>query len=142
MDDLRVTHALVIPAAELSETFSRSTGPGGQNVNKVASKVELRWNPSASAALADRDRAWLLERLGRRLTTSGDLVVRSSLTRDQVRNRADARLRMADMLRAALHRPRRRVATKPSRGSVERRITGKKRRADVKRARTRRPGDE
>jgi ribosome-associated protein len=142
VNDLRITHALAIPAGELSESFSRSTGPGGQNVNKVASKVELRWNPVESAALGDRDRAWLLQRLGRRLTASGDLVVRSSRTRDQARNRVDARDRLAELVRAALQRPLRRVATRPSRGSVERRIAGKKRRADVKRARTRRPGDE
>ncbi|HTE54887.1 MAG TPA: alternative ribosome rescue aminoacyl-tRNA hydrolase ArfB [Kofleriaceae bacterium] len=142
MGDLRITHALGIPDAELSESFSRSTGPGGQNVNKVESKVELRWNPATSAVLGDRDRAYLLERLARSLTASGDLIVRSSRTRDQVRNRADARERLAEIVRAALHRPRRRVATRPSRGSVERRIAGKKRRAGVKRVRANRPGDD
>jgi ribosome-associated protein len=135
MGDLRITQALVIPAAELSETFVRSPGPGGQNVNKVASKVELRWNPATSQALRDRDRAWLLARLAPRLIASGDLVVRSSRTRDQARNRADARLRLAELVRAALRRPRRRVATKPTRGAVERRIAAKKRRAETKRTR-------
>lgn len=139
MGDLRITQTLVIPAAELSETFVRSAGPGGQNVNKVASKVELRWNPGASSALRERDRTWLLARLAASLTASGDLVVRASRTRDQARNRADARVRLAELVRAALHRPRRRVATRPTRGSVERRLTGKKRRADTKRTRTRRP---
>ena len=142
MDDLRISQALVIPAAELSETFSRASGPGGQNVNKVASKVELRWNLTGSAALSERDRTWLLGRLSASLTASGDLVVKSSLTRDQARNRADARARMADLLRAALRRPRRRIATRPSRGAVERRLTGKKHKGAIKRARTRRPGDE
>jgi len=140
--DLRIAHGIVIPEAELSESFTRSAGPGGQNVNKVASKVELRWNPGASAALRDADRAWLLGRLGRRLTAGGDLVVTSSATRDQARNRTDARIRLAELVRAALHRPRRRVATRPSRGSVERRLSGKKRRADTKRARTRKPHDD
>ncbi len=138
MRDLRVTQALVIPASELTESFVRSAGPGGQNVNKVSSKVELRWNPASSAALAalsERDRTWLLSRLARNLTASGDLVVRSSHTRDQARNRTDARARMADLLRAALRRPRRRIATKPTRGAVERRIQGKKRRAQTKRTR-------
>ncbi|HKE20018.1 MAG TPA: alternative ribosome rescue aminoacyl-tRNA hydrolase ArfB [Kofleriaceae bacterium] len=142
MADLRIMQALVIPAAELSESFVRSAGPGGQNVNKVASKVELRWNPAASAALSDRDREWLLARLARHLTASGDLVVRSQLTRDQTRNRADARVRLADMVRAALRRPRRRVATRPTRGAVERRLTTKKRRAQTKRTRTRRPAED
>jgi ribosome-associated protein len=136
--DLRVTQALVIPASELTESFVRSTGPGGQNVNKVSSKVELRWSPASSAALAalaERDRTWLLSRLASTLTAAGDLVVRSSHTRDQARNRTDARHRMAELLRAALRRPRRRIATKPTRGAVERRLTGKKRRAQTKRSR-------
>lgn len=141
MDDLRVTHGLAIPAAELSESFTRSAGPGGQNVNKVSTKVELRWNPASSAALTERDRTWLLERLASRLTTEGDLIVRSSRTRDQSRNRADARLQLAELVRAALRRPRRRVATRPTRGAVERRITGKKRRGQLKRARTRKPDE-
>jgi ribosome-associated protein len=140
-DDLRVTRAIVIPEGELAESFSRSAGPGGQNVNKVASKVELRWNPHASRALGAVDRAWLLERLAGRITSSGDLVVRSSRTRDQARNRADARERLAELLRAALVRPRRRVATRPGRGAVERRLTGKKRRGQIKQARRTRPDD-
>jgi len=140
-DDLRVTRAIVIPGDELAESFSRSAGPGGQNVNKVASKVELRWNPRTSRALGAADRAWLLERLAGRITSSGDLVVRSSRTRDQVRNRADARERLAELLRAALVRPRRRVATRPGRGAVERRLTGKKRRGQIKQARRTRPDD-
>jgi ribosome-associated protein len=136
VDGLRVTRALVIPASELVESFARAGGPGGQNVNKVSSKAEVRWNPSASSALDERDRAWLLERLGRRLTAAGDLVVTSSRTRDQSRNRADARARLAELVRAALVRPRRRVSTRPTRGSVERRLSGKKRRGAIKRART------
>jgi ribosome-associated protein len=142
VDDLRISQALVIPAAELSERFMRSAGPGGQNVNKVASKVELRWNPGASAALRERDREWLLARLRPNLTVAGDLVVRSSLTRDQVRNRADARARLADMVRAALRRPRPRVGTKPTRGSVERRLGAKRRRSQTKRGRGRDPTDD
>jgi ribosome-associated protein len=140
-DDLRVTRAILIPGDELAESFSRSAGPGGQNVNKVASKVELRWNPSASRALGEADRAWLLERLADRITGSGDLVIRSSRTRDQVRNRADARTRLAELVRAALVRPRRRVATRPGRGAVERRISGKKRRGQLKQARRTRHDD-
>jgi ribosome-associated protein len=140
--ELRVNHAIVIPESELGESFSRSAGPGGQNVNKVESKVELRWNPGTSAVLSDRDRAWLLERLASSLTTSGDLVVRASRTRDQVRNRAEARERLIEIVRAAMHRPRRRVATRPSRGSVERRIAGKKQRGGVKKMRRSRPSDD
>jgi len=134
-DDLRVTRAIVIPGDELAETFSRAAGPGGQNVNKVASKVELRWSPVASRALGAADRAWLLERLADRITSSGDLVVRASRTRDQARNRAEARERLVELVRAALVRPRKRVATRPGRGAIERRLAGKKRRAKLKQTR-------
>ena len=130
-----MTRAIAIPGDELVESFSRATGPGGQNVNKVASKVELRWNPAASRALGEADRAWLLERLAGRITSSGDIVVRASRTRDQVRNREDARERLAELVREALARPRKRVATRPGRGAVERRLAGKKRRAVLKRTR-------
>lgn len=136
-DDLRVTRAIAIPGEELVESFSRSAGPGGQNVNKVASKVELRWNPATSRALGEADRAWLLERLAGRITSSGDVVVRASRTRDQARNRAEARQRLAELVRAALARPRKRVATRPGRGAVERRISGKKHRGKLKQARRR-----
>jgi len=125
----------VIPGDELAETFSRAAGPGGQNVNKVASKVELRWSPVASRALGAADRAWLLERLADRITSSGDLVVRASRTRDQARNRAEARERLVELVRAALVRPRKRVATRPGRGAIERRLAGKKRRAKLKQTR-------
>lgn len=134
-DDLRVTRAIAIPGDELVESFSRAAGPGGQNVNKVASKVELRWNPGASRALGDADRAWLLERLAGRITSSGDVLVRASRTRDQARNREEARERLAELVRQALARPRKRVATRPGKGAIERRLAGKKRRAKVKQAR-------
>ena len=131
----------MIPGDELSESFSRTDGQCGQNVNKVASKVELRWSPAASRALGEADRAWLLERLAGQITSSGDLLVRSSLTRDQARNRADARDRLADLVRAALVRPRKRVKTRPGRGAIERRLKGKKRRGEIKQGRRTRPDE-
>lgn len=131
----------MIPGEELAESFSRAAGPGGQNVNKVASKVELRWAPAHSRALGAADRAWLLERLAGRITSSGDLVVRASRTRDQARNRAEARERLVELVRAALVRPRKRVATRPGRGAVERRLAGKKRRGQLKQARRTRPDE-
>ncbi len=106
MPDLRVTDRLSIPDDELSWAFSRSGGPGGQNVNKVASKAELRWTPRTSRALTDADRAWLLERIGARLTATGELIVVSTLTRDQIKNRADAEAKLVELVRAALHRPK------------------------------------
>jgi ribosome-associated protein len=138
MEALVVTGRLAIPGDELSERFVRSGGPGGQNVNKVASKVELRWTPGASRAVArldDRERSWLLGRLASRLTEGGELIVTSTLTRDQLQNRADARAKLVAIVRGALARPRPRKATRPTRGSVERRIGEKKRRSEKKRDR-------
>jgi len=135
MRDIVVTHRVTIPASELSFAFARSGGPGGQNVNKVSSKAELRWNPVQSTALGADDRAWLLERLGRRLTNDGTLIVTSTLTRDQVQNRDDAISKLALIVRAALDRPKHRRATKPTRASKRRRVADKRHRADIKRNR-------
>lgn len=129
MPDLFVTPTLAIPAVEVGIAFSRSSGPGGQNVNKVESKVELRWAPatsSALAALAEPDRAWLLARLHGKLTIHGELIVTSTVTRDQIRNRTDAERKLVEIVRTALDRPKPRRPTKPSKGAKERRITAKK----------------
>jgi ribosome-associated protein len=135
MADIRINDRITIPGRELSVAFARSGGPGGQNVNKVESKVELRWQPSASGAFTSDDRSWLLTRLAPRLTTGGELIVTSTVTRDQVRNRADAEAKLGAIVRAALFRPKKRRPTKPSRGATERRIQSKKRRATVKQGR-------
>ncbi|HTM21686.1 MAG TPA: alternative ribosome rescue aminoacyl-tRNA hydrolase ArfB [Kofleriaceae bacterium] len=134
MDDL-IIGRLRIPGDELTIGFARSGGPGGQNVNKVETKVELRWRPAGSAALAplsDGERAWLLGRLRGRLTDGGELIVTSTLTRNQARNRADALDKLAAIVAAALRRPKPRRKTRPSRGAVERRIAAKKRRGRAK----------
>lgn len=135
MRDIVVTPRLTIPAGELSIAFARSGGPGGQNVNKVSSKVDLRWNPATSAALTADDRALLLEKLSNRLTTEGELIVTSTLTRDQVKNRDDAASKLALIVRAALFRPKARRATKPSKASKRRRVEAKRHRAQIKRNR-------
>ena len=139
MSDIVVTPRIRIPADELTESFVRSSGPGGQNVNKVASKVELRWTPQTSAALSFDDRAYLLTKLGGRLTLDGELIVTSDKYRDQPRNRADAADKLAAIVRTALARPTPRKKTKPSRGAKERRIASKKKRGDIKAARQSRP---
>ena len=135
MSDVVIKPGITIPAGELSVAFSRSGGPGGQNVNKVASKVELRWHPGSSAAIGESDRAWLLERLANRLTGDGTLIVTSTLTRDQLKNRGDAESKLALIVRAALDRPKLRRPTKPSRGAKRRRVADKRHRSETKRNR-------
>lgn len=125
----------MIPARELRESFARSGGPGGQNVNKVETKAELRWTPGESTALSDADRAWLLRRLASRLTTEGELLITSTRTRDQSRNRDDAREKLAELIRRALQRPKRRKKTRPSKSAVEGRLEEKRRRSGVKQKR-------
>ena len=139
MSHLVINDRITIPAAELRVSFARSSGPGGQNVNKVESKVELRWKPAESVVLSERDRSWLLERLADRLTAAGELMVTSSKTRDQAKNRDDAQGKMIEIIRAALVRPKIRRKTRPSRRSVERRLQDKRERSERKR--TRRPPD-
>ncbi|MFI2102456.1 alternative ribosome rescue aminoacyl-tRNA hydrolase ArfB [Isoptericola sp. NPDC019693] len=132
---LRVTPALVIPTQELTWRFSRSSGPGGQGVNTADSRVELSWDVGASAVLSAAQRARVLERLGRR-APGGVLTVVASEHRAQLRNRDAARVRLAALVADALAPPGpRRRPTRPTRGSVERRIDAKKRRSGVKRMR-------
>jgi ribosome-associated protein len=130
--DIVVTPRLTIPAGELEMSFARSGGSGGQNVNKVSSKVDLRWNPQTSTALTSDDRSQLLDRLKNRLTTDGYLVVTSQLTRDQIKNREDALDKLALIVRTALHREKPRKATKPSKGAKRRRLEDKRRHAEKK----------
>jgi ribosome-associated protein len=134
-EDLVVTPSLVIPAAELRERFSRSSGPGGQGVNTADSRVELSYDLLGSAVLPPvlRDRA--LARLSTRLV-DGVLTVAASEHRNQLANRQAARDRLAMLLRSALRPPPApRRATKPSRGSIERRLAAKRLRGNVKRGR-------
>jgi ribosome-associated protein len=140
-EDLELRTGLVIPAGELHVEAVRSGGPGGQNVNKVASKIVLRFAPLESRAFDAVQRARLGERLAGRLSAAGEVVVHASSHRERLRNLEDARARLAELLLAALARPRRRVATKPTRGSQRRRLDGKRRRSDVKRGRGGRDGD-
>jgi ribosome-associated protein len=135
MRDIVVTPRVTIPGGELAIAFSRSGGPGGQNVNKVSSKVELRWNPVTSVALSADDRAWLVERLRRRLTSDGTLIVTSTATRDQLKNRDDATSKLTLIVRAALDRPKPRRTTGPSRSANRRRLADKRHHAEIKRGR-------
>jgi len=129
MDDLLINDQLTIPAAELSISFARSGGPGGQNVNKVATKAGIRWTPADSAVLGEVERRRVLKKLARRLTTEGELLVTSTRTRDQSRNREDAREKLADIIREAVKPPRVRKKTRPPKKVAENRLAEKRQRS-------------
>ena len=138
---LQVADTLAIPDDELAERFVRSAGPGGQNVNKVATAVELRFDVARSPSLPEPVRARLLARRDRRLTDEGVLVISAQRFRTQERNREDARERLATFVAAGLHAPKPRVATRPTRASKERRLDAKRGRSTLKRERARRDWD-
>ena len=139
---LEVSPSVVIAEAELDERFVRASGPGGQNVNKVATAVELRFNAAASPAIAPDVLARLRTLAGSRMTDEGVLLIDARRHRTQAQNREDARERLADLVRQALVKPRRRRKTRPTRSSVEQRIQSKRRRSDVKRRRGGVAGDD
>ena len=130
-DHVFVTENIAIPAWELQERFIRASGPGGQNVNKVASAVQLRWNVEASSIPA-AVKARFKRRYGARLTTGGDLILEAKEHRTQALNREAAKKRLADMVRGVSAAPKRRVRTRPTAGSVRRRLQSKKQRGAVK----------
>ncbi|MBO0698565.1 MAG: aminoacyl-tRNA hydrolase [Zavarzinella sp.] len=138
---LEVTSTVRIPLDEFEWSFARSGGPGGQNVNKVASKAVLRWDFDRSPSVPDDVKARFRDRFPSRLTTEGQLVLTSELTRDQGRNREDCLEKLASMLRAAAVRPKVRRPTKPSKGAKRRRLEAKRHQSARKAAR-RGPGGE
>ncbi len=137
-NELKVSASISIPESELEENFILSSGAGGQNVNKVASAVQLRFDVLHSPSLPDDVRVRLLRLAGHRLTKDGVLVITARESRDQVRNRQIARQKLAELIRAASHIPKRRKATRPTRASKERRIDSKKRNARTKQQRAKR----
>jgi ribosome-associated protein len=136
-DELRVNARVAIPRSELITRATRSGGPGGQHVNTSSTRIELLWNVRESRALDDAQRARLLDRLATRLDADGMLRVVASESRSQLRNRAAAEERLAELLRRALHVPRKRIPTAPSRAAKEARLTEKRKRGERKRERRR-----
>jgi ribosome-associated protein len=127
-----ITRQIQIPLAEFEITFARSSGPGGQNVNKVNSKATLRWAVQTSRGLPEAVRERFLQKYGNRLTTEGELLVTSQRFRDAPRNSQDCLEKLRAMLLAVAHPPKRRRPTRPTRGSVERRLQGKRRQSAAK----------
>jgi len=140
---LYVSPELAVPRAELEYRASRAGGPGGQHVNTSSTRVEVWWDVAASPSLSDEQRARILRRLATRLDSAGRLRLVSSGSRSQLRNREEVTERLRGMVADALHVPKRRKATRPSRASKAARLEGKRRRSSLKKER-RRPeaGDE
>lgn len=123
---ITITPHLTLDESELSITYICSPGPGGQNVNKVATSAQLRFNVQSSPSISEENRARLLNKLADKLTREGDIIIKASRYRSQERNKQDAIDRLVALLKSAMHVPKKRKKTKPTRASSERRLNEKK----------------
>lgn len=139
---IRITSRLHLDPADVEEVFVRASGPGGQNVNKVSSAVQIRYPLARLGEMPEDMRLRLAALAGRKLTAGGDLVISAERFRSQPMNRADALERLVELLRQAAVRPKARIATKPTKASKVRRVEGKVKRGAVKQGRTWRPGKD
>jgi len=134
---LYVSNSIQISESELFESFIRASGPGGQNVNKVATAVQLRFNAEKTLILNEDVKKRLKRLAGRRMAADGEIVIEAKRYREQEKNRVDARERLAVLIRKALEKPRMRRQTRPTKASMVRRVEGKKKRGSVKKMRNR-----
>lgn len=139
---IRITRSLSVDPADLEESFVRSSGPGGQNVNKLSTAVQLRYAIDKLIGMPDDMRARLVLLAGRRLTAEGELIISAERFRTQAQNREDAQARLVELLKEASVRPKPRIATRPTKASKVRRVDSKVKRGAIKRARGGRPSDD
>jgi len=140
-DPLRVNSRIIIPQSELRFSFVRSSGPGGQNVNKVNSKAQLRWSVTRSESLPEDVRGRMLSRYARRINDRGEIVLTSQRYRDQARNIGDCLTKLREMLAAVATPPKRRKKTRPPKSASESRLRDKRAKAEKKRSRSDRGDD-
>jgi ribosome-associated protein len=141
MPEIRITPEIVLDERELEENFVLASGPGGQNVNKVSSAVQLRFNVAFSPSLSEPVRYRMMIALKSRLTKDGELILVGRKYRDQIRNREEVRARLIELVRAATVEPKKRYKTRPPRAAKENRLQHKKKHAELKRGRGR-PRDD
>jgi len=139
---IRVSEKIIIPDEELKEEFFQSSGPGGQNVNKVATAVRLRFNVLQTASLPEGVRLRLLSKIGPRLTNDGELFIEAQRYRTQKQNREDAAERLANLIQGVLTPPKKRRPTRPTKASVKRRIDSKKKHGTIKKGRSAKPSED
>lgn len=134
-DDIQIDRKRVIPAAELTFTASRSSGPGGQHANKTSSRITLSWNLDATEVLTESEKTRLRKNASSHITEDGHLRVSTDESRSQFRNKSIARKTLAEIIRQGIKRPKRRIRTQPGRAQKERRLENKRRRSERKRKR-------